>query len=211
MTTEKSFKPRKRPQQDRSKITNNAILEATTHILSEKGYDKLTTNRIAKKAGISIGSLYQYYPNKESIISELISRSYQQDRDFIESKLSELKEAPIETTVKRLIHALMERCDSNLIVAKALREQIPRVEWTNKVRKTTSYLENMIFDLLKLRHSTVNDNHLKKVAFIVVHTIDGIVNEALFTRPEWLSDKEFRNSACHMIKRYIQFEVKSEG
>ncbi|MBE9008662.1 helix-turn-helix transcriptional regulator [Pseudanabaenaceae cyanobacterium LEGE 13415] len=59
---------RKLPQQGRSKLTVDAILTATAHILIEDGYDKASTNRIAERAGISIGSLYQYFPNKESLM-----------------------------------------------------------------------------------------------------------------------------------------------
>jgi AcrR family transcriptional regulator len=58
--------PRKLPQQDRSKVTVDAILTATAHILTQEGYDRTTTNRIAELAGVSIGSLYQYFPSKEA-------------------------------------------------------------------------------------------------------------------------------------------------
>lgn len=207
MSSEIPYKPRKRPQQDRSKITNEAILEATAHILTDKGYDKLTTNHIAQKAGISIGSLYQYYPNKESIIAELIKRSVQEDRLFIESKLEELRKAPLETAVRHLVDNIMDRCDSDLPMALALRKQIPRVKWTEKMRKTSSYLEQSIFDLLSSRYPKVNTKHLKRIAFIVVQTIDGIVNEALFSHPGWLSDKKFRASVCTLITNYLKPEL----
>ena len=63
---------RKLPQQERSRIAVAAILEATTRILTEEGYEKANTNRIAERAGVSIGSLYQYFPNKESLITALL-------------------------------------------------------------------------------------------------------------------------------------------
>jgi AcrR family transcriptional regulator len=59
MPHQRSTNPRKLPQQDRSRITVEAILEATTHILIEEGYDTANTNHIAERAGISVGSLYQ--------------------------------------------------------------------------------------------------------------------------------------------------------
>ncbi|PMB09477.1 TetR/AcrR family transcriptional regulator [Fischerella thermalis CCMEE 5273] len=64
--------PRKLPQQERSKITVDAILTATARILVKDGYAKTNTNRIAELAGVSIGSLYQYFPSKEAIIAALI-------------------------------------------------------------------------------------------------------------------------------------------
>jgi len=59
------------PQQDRSKVTVDAILTATARILTQEGYDRATTNRIAELAGVSIGSLYQYFPSKEALVTSL--------------------------------------------------------------------------------------------------------------------------------------------
>mgnify|MGYP003597153915 FL=1 len=69
-----SGNPRKEPKQSRARVTVEAILEATAHILTEGGYDALTTNHVAKRAGVSIGSLYQYYPSKEALVGELMDR-----------------------------------------------------------------------------------------------------------------------------------------
>ena len=62
---------RKKPKQIRSKLMFDSILEASTRVLEEVSFEKFTTNRVAEAAGISIGSLYQYFPNKQSILIEL--------------------------------------------------------------------------------------------------------------------------------------------
>tara|TARA_B100001173_G_scaffold80637_1_gene68926 strand:+ start:119 stop:703 length:585 start_codon:yes stop_codon:yes gene_type:complete len=62
---------RKKPKQMRSKLMFDSILEASTRVLEEVSFEKFTTNRVAEAAGISIGSLYQYFPNKQSILIEL--------------------------------------------------------------------------------------------------------------------------------------------
>jgi AcrR family transcriptional regulator len=62
----------KRPKQERSQATVEAILTATTRILTEQGYAQFTTNRVAELAGVSVGSLYQYFPNKEALIVALM-------------------------------------------------------------------------------------------------------------------------------------------
>ena len=68
------LEPRKRPHQQRSAATVDAILEAAARILECKGLDALTTNAVAELAGVSIGSVYQYFPGKASILVELIRR-----------------------------------------------------------------------------------------------------------------------------------------
>lgn len=69
---------RKTPQQTRSKVMVNNILEASIRILRELPFEKFTTNRVAERAGISVGSLYQYFPNKKSILNELENRAVNQ-------------------------------------------------------------------------------------------------------------------------------------
>jgi AcrR family transcriptional regulator len=64
-----TFEPRKTPVQARSTVTVEAICEAAIQVLLSHGADKLTTTRVAERAGVSVGTLYQYYPNKESLLA----------------------------------------------------------------------------------------------------------------------------------------------
>ena len=68
MAGKPATRPRKRPSQSRSRATVQAIIEATAHILREHGYAGASTNRIAKLAGVSVGSLYQYFPGKDALV-----------------------------------------------------------------------------------------------------------------------------------------------
>lgn len=60
--------PRRKPRQSRSRATVDAILQATAQVLVRDGYQKATTNRIAERAGVSVGTLYQYFPNKDALV-----------------------------------------------------------------------------------------------------------------------------------------------
>jgi AcrR family transcriptional regulator len=66
--------PRKSASQKRSRVTVDTLLEATARVLVKQGYDRASTNRIAATAGVSIGSLYQYFPNKEALVAALVAR-----------------------------------------------------------------------------------------------------------------------------------------
>ncbi len=68
------MEPRKRPRQNRSRAAFEAMLEAAARILEAEGLEALTTNRVAERAGVSIGSLYQYFPNKAALLAELTRR-----------------------------------------------------------------------------------------------------------------------------------------
>jgi AcrR family transcriptional regulator len=69
-----SLSPRKRPQQQRSRVTNDAIFEATIQVLLANGLDRITTIQIAERAGVSVGSLYQYFPNKHALLAAVVGR-----------------------------------------------------------------------------------------------------------------------------------------
>src|SRR5213082_1988183 len=76
--------PRKRPRQDRSKATVDAILTATARILMADGYDRASTNRIALAAGVSVGSLYQYFPSKEALVAALVENHLGRMREALD-------------------------------------------------------------------------------------------------------------------------------
>ena len=72
--TARSLKPRKKPVQRRSAVTVDVIFEATIQILLAHGFDQSTTTRIAERAGVSVGSLYQYFPNKRALLAAVVRR-----------------------------------------------------------------------------------------------------------------------------------------
>ena len=86
--------PRKRPRQARSRATVDAILEATAQVLVAEGYDKTSTNRVAERAGVSVGSVYQYFPNKEALVGELVDRYSREIMDMVFGRLTALAENP---------------------------------------------------------------------------------------------------------------------
>src|SRR5262252_4486356 len=95
--------PRKQPRQARSKATVDTILEATARVLIKHGYDGLTTNGVAVAAGVSIGSLYQYFPNKEALVAGLIARHGDEMHASVEKELVRVAAMPIKQAVRAMI------------------------------------------------------------------------------------------------------------
>jgi AcrR family transcriptional regulator len=101
--TRSAFSPRKWPRQDRSRFTVEAILEAAADILVRDGYAKLTTNRIADRAGVNVASLYQYFPGKEAIVAELRRRHGAAERAAARDALVFGRGQSLEATLRALI------------------------------------------------------------------------------------------------------------
>jgi AcrR family transcriptional regulator len=97
---------RKQPKQARSTELVAAILEAAAHILAKEGAARFTTARVAEKAGVSIGSLYQYFPNKAAILFRLQSDEWRQSHALIEGILSDRQRPPLER-LRAVVHAFI--------------------------------------------------------------------------------------------------------
>ncbi|WP_240975574.1 TetR/AcrR family transcriptional regulator [Paraburkholderia aromaticivorans] len=95
-------KPRKHASQGRSRVTVDALIEATARILVRDGFDKASTNRIAGRAGVGVGSLYQYFPGKEALVSAVIERHGQQVMQVFRGALAETAALPMEQAVRAL-------------------------------------------------------------------------------------------------------------
>ena len=89
-------KPRKVASQERSRATVDALVEATARILVKEGFDKASTNRIAEVAGVSVGSLYQYFPSKEALVAAVIERHQQEIMQTVRGELAEVSVQPVE-------------------------------------------------------------------------------------------------------------------
>src|SRR5579864_4857779 len=94
--------PRKLPSQKRSQDTVAALLEATARVLERDGFDRASTNRIAEAAGVSIGSLYQYFPSKEALVAALVERHMAEMRRVLVEEMDRLAQAPLAEAVARM-------------------------------------------------------------------------------------------------------------
>ena len=106
---------RKQPQQARSTELVSAILEAAVRVLEKEGAQRFTTARVAEKAGVSVGSVYQYFPNKASILFRLQSDEWRQTTDMMRGILEDRATPPLDR-LRRLVHAFVKsECDEAAI------------------------------------------------------------------------------------------------
>jgi AcrR family transcriptional regulator len=113
MTTRKSARisSRKQPKQARSTGLVAAILDAAVQVLAKEGAQRFTTARVAEKAGVSVGSLYQYFPNKAAILFRLQSDEWRQTTALLRGILEDVRRPPPER-LRTLVHAFIRsECD----------------------------------------------------------------------------------------------------
>lgn len=108
------LKPRKRPVQTRSRLTVEAILDSAARVFAERGFAGGTTNHIAERAGVSVGSLYQYFPNKDAILMGLMERHLAQARGDVERWADGLEHGPVDRG--RMLRSLVETMVSEQLI-----------------------------------------------------------------------------------------------
>jgi len=102
---------RKQPKQARSTELIAIILEAALQVLAKEGAQRFTTTRVAEKAGVSVGSLYQYFPNKAAILFRLQSDEWRQTTELLRGILEDVQRPPLER-LRTLVHAFIRsECD----------------------------------------------------------------------------------------------------
>lgn len=121
----KSPARRRRPTQNRAQETVNAILDAVIRLLKRNGASAITTNRIAETAGVSIGSVYQYFPNKQAIFIALHERHIYQVDQLLQRKISESEGEPLDQLVASLLDGMIEVHASDPELAALLGSEVP--------------------------------------------------------------------------------------
>jgi AcrR family transcriptional regulator len=203
MATELDTNPRKEPRQARSRATVDAILTATAQVLVEEGYDKATTNAIARRAGVSIGSLYQYFPNKEALVTALCERHMHETMHLLMGEMEALQTAPLPEAIRRLIKVLLRIHAVEPELHRVLIEQVPRLSGFEAIAQIDRVLIDVIRTNLSKREEKLRPRHLELAVFILVHGVQGVTHAAVLDRPDALHDEVLAAEVTDLILRYL--------
>jgi len=195
--------PRKRPRQQRSKDTVDTILAATTRVLKQVGFDGLTTNAVAERAGVSIGSLYQYFPNKEALVLALIDRHSEEMNAAILKELARVAQLPIAEAVRAVIELTIRAHAIDPQLHRVLTEQVPRIGKLARLRELDNISHRMVAGMLATRRAELAVENLELAAFVLVSAIESIVHRAALLYPEMLRDPGLVDEATRLVTRYL--------
>lgn len=115
-----TFEPRKKPLQARSIVTVEAIYEATIQVLLSEGIKRTTTTRVAERAGVSVGTLYQYYPNKQSLLFAVLEVKFSKVSEAMETACKHARGKPVAEIVKDAVEAFVDAKMKRVDVSTAL-------------------------------------------------------------------------------------------
>lgn len=204
MPSARSRAPKKR-RPARTRIGRDiveAILDATAQILADGGYAALTTNHLAERAGVSIGSLYHYFPNKEAIIASLAERMEDRAAKLLAARRSE---APKGVDKAKLVRSLSTTLVSQELGAKGTRRallmDVPRRWIESAARAREARVQRLLAGLLAEREG-VRDGDDALMAFVLAHAVRGVIEGALMYRPELFESPELADELFELVSRY---------
>nr|WP_206691808.1 TetR/AcrR family transcriptional regulator [Pseudomonas cyclaminis] len=195
-----SVKPRKLPAQARSRATVEAIVQAATYILTKVGWEGLTTNAIAERAGVNIGSLYQFFPNKEAVIVELQLRHAAATRTDL---LKALQILPDQPTLREALTLIVELIVAEHRVApalhKAIHEELPR---TVQMDEEKDHLQQQFSMVLRPFMKNVPDPDLS--IYLMGIAAHAIIHTVTADRPELLGKPSFVIEVVTLLDNYLR-------
>ena len=194
---------RKQPTQARAQATVEAILSAARRVLTRTGYAKFSTNRVAKTAGVSIGSLYQYFPNKRALVGAVLE-------DHVERRTRELlreRRKLVQMSVEQLIHRyaewMVESHLDDLELHRILVEELPRHGLTPKISADIERAIVSIRVYLEAHASELYPRDHGLSAFIIIHTMESLTKAALARDPGMLN-AELVDAIATLITGYLK-------
>mgnify|MGYP001560716444 CR=1 FL=1 len=198
--------PRKKPTQARAQATVEAILRATAHILRTAGWDACNTNAVAKRAGVSIGSLYQYFPSKEALVAALAEEHANQGLGVLLEAVSAAPQVTrsFEGTVRHYIRAMVALHAVDPKLHRVLVEQVPRLKGgLDVVRRVSTQSAALVRAWLETQRKHLRAVDLDVATFILVTAVESVAHLQVLDRPPQLDQDALVEELSELVLGYL--------
>ncbi len=211
MTERPDTHPRKAPTQARSIATVEAMVEATARILVAEGPEACTTNRIAEVAGVSIGSLYQYFPSREALLAALVERELEVDMAFGADLMVSQMHRPLCEAWGHVVEALVAYCAEppRQRLHQRLLPLVPWLEREGLVRSTVGQSQAAFAAFVELRCDELGPTlrgdddasaaRRRVAAFVAFESLEATLNAAKVRHPEHFNGAELVASLKRLL------------
>ena len=180
----------------------DAVVEAARQIVADEGYDALTTNRVAKLAGVSIGSLYRYFADRDAIVAELARRIERRTLELAASRANEI--ADPAALADAMIELVASTRLGDLRTRNTILQRIPRI-WTEEVsQEVDDTVVHMVQRSLEASAQSFRDVGDPAVsAFMLMTAVEAVVEQCVTRHPEWIESGALRMHLQMLVRRYL--------
>jgi AcrR family transcriptional regulator len=204
MSERASASARKQPRQRRSRALVEQLKAAATRILSQRTIDELTTNEVAERAGISVGSLYQYFPNKHALVAALVRSRASQDIAELTQFLDAPSDLPLAEVLQSGVRALVTHHRKSPRLYRTLLRAVPDLGQNEAVRELARAGRTRLAAFLRTRARETRPLDAELAALILGRALEAAVHEVILERPEWLDDPRLIDELTTLSVRYLE-------
>jgi AcrR family transcriptional regulator len=194
---------RKQPRQARSRATVNTILEAMTRILDREGADAATTTRVAEVAGISIGTLYQYFSHRDAILDALQDREFERAVEMMQRVLTTGAVGPGREVAREVIEGLLELYAAAPGLHRVLALEGLRVTPTARVHAFDMRVVSVIRNFLAMSSLPIRRSNIDAAAFVIFQSVRASMLARMLESPPGLDDETLTEELTDMIYQYL--------
>ena len=195
--------PRRRPRQARAQATVDAIVKATARVLVDEGYDRASTNRVALAAGVSIGSLYQYFPSKEALVAALVEDHIAKMQDALSQSLSATSTPTLEARARQLVRGVITAYRVDPQLDHVLCQEVPKVGELQRVYGFEQYLAERCRAHL-FTDTSVRPLDIERAVFLLINAVPGVVRASVRADERGEGDERLADELTDMIVRYLK-------
>ena len=196
------LEPRKTPVQARSTASVSAILEATIQVLLDGGKDRLTTTRVAARAGVSVGTLYQYFPNKSALLQAVLKRHFSEITNAIEAVCLEQRGKSLSQMATALVTAFLAAKMKDVNTSLALYSVGGDVDAEKIVRQVGIRTSKAVAEMLETTHEQLTEDP-RLVASMLQGTMAGVSRRLLESRSPEKEVESFRRELIVLACAYL--------
>ena len=197
---------RRTPRQERALATVDAVVEAAALLIVEDGYARLTTNRVAERAGVSVGTLYQYFRSKEAVVEALVQRIADERIEMFGRTLVALvdQDPPLEDGIRVLLDATLSAMRVRPQLAQRLLLEAPRAGRTDLEHEWRRRVIAQVRAVMHGRRERIRDGaDVEMMAWVAVTASFAVLQDAVAYRPELLEGDVLRDELTVLAHRYL--------
>lgn len=176
------LQPRKSPQQARSAATIEAIRQATIQVLLADGVGRLTTTRVAERAGVSVGTMYQYYPHKQALLFGIVEKQLLRIEDAMRAASDRLMGADLRTLAQGLAEAWLDAKMADMVSSRAIYAIASEFDLSGPMERAARMMTEM-FDALLANAPDARFADRASVAFMLAALLGGSVRMVMEADP----------------------------
>lgn len=195
--------PRKIPQQQRAQFTVDCILRAAESIIIKSGYDAATTNHIAEVAGVSIGSLYQYFASKEAIAAALVESAVMNATEILRDCLIENMAKPLPESIREIVAVILSTRKQYSFIFLRLPREVPKLGKLSRNVTTEKFLYNTIRSYYHHHRAEIRVDDLEVAMFVAEHIVVGSIDAYIDNNSPAITDDQLVEHISDAVVKYL--------